>query len=192
MNISQKHHWSDIDLVERLKKSQKEAFDIIFNRYWELLFTSANKVLHDENASKDAVQEVLIDLWSRRENSNIQNLKAYLIQAVKNKVASQLRNGRFTERHLKKIEHLAVENSTEEKLTYNELEQTIMASIDKLPSRCREIFYLSRIQGMKNQEIAERLNLSKRTVETQISKALRSLRIQLEPTLLSLITLFLS
>ena len=190
MSKSQDNHLSDRTLIEMLQRSQSYAFDIIFNRYWEMLFISANKVLLDENASKDVVQEVMIDLWNRREKSDVQNLKAYLIQAVKYKVASQLRNGRFTERHLEKLEYLAVPNLTEENLNYIDLEQLILKSIDQLPSRCREIFYLSRVQGLKNQEIADRLNLSKRTVETQISKALRNLRVQLEPTLLSLIFFF--
>ena len=185
-------HISDERLVDLLKKDDERALDEIFNRYWEMLFQMAYKVLYDENASKDVVQEILVNVWERRQVANINNLKAYLIQAVKHRIAVYLRNGKFTDRHWDKLESSVFVNYTEETINFNELERTILDSLDNLPDRCGEIFYLSRFQGLNNREIAEKLNLSIRTVETQISKALKFLRSEIKPSLLFLLVLLFS
>mgnify|MGYP001795280805 CR=1 FL=1 len=192
VNLLSTEYASDQELIKLLKKDDARALDQVFNRYWETLFRLAENVLLDENASKDIVQEIFINLWERRHQVTIDNLRAYLTQAVKYQVATYLRRGKFTDRHQEQLASLAFANQTEEIVHFNELEKNILDLLTNLPERCREVFYLSRFQGLNNREIAEQLNISIRTVETQISKALKFLRIKLKPSLLSFVLFLLS
>ena len=167
---------SDEKLLTLLKKGNALAFDELFNRYWALLFKSADKLLLDEDAAKDVVQEIFVDLWKRRETLQVSNLKAYLLQAVKYQIVEQLRKGKFTERHEERLISLHFSNATEEMVMANELYESLERSLQGLPDRCYEIFLMSRFENLSNREIANRLNISIRTVETQISNALRYLR----------------
>lgn len=167
---------SDKELLSFLKEDKETAFNEIFFRYWEKLFVSADKLLNDEDAAKDVVQNVFIKLWKNRSEIEITNLFAYLFQATKYQVISQLRRGKFSEWHEAKLEMLTAENDAAEIINSNELRQTILSTLEKVPARCREIFCLSRFNCLSNKEIANEMDISIRTVETQISKALKFLR----------------
>lgn len=183
---------SDEHLFSLLRDDNKLAMDELFNRYWERLFKSADKLLFDEDAAKDVVQNVFVKIWENRNSILITNLYAYLLQATKYQVISHLRRGKFTAQHEEKLEFLTPENSTEQLINFKELNQAIVESLEHVPTRCREIFYLSRFECLSNKEIADRLDLSVRTVETQISKALKYLRETLETSgIVLLLFLFL-
>ncbi|MEM9328391.1 MAG: RNA polymerase sigma-70 factor [Bacteroidota bacterium] len=189
MKTSPNKKFSDAGLITLLKRDDARALDEIFERYWERLFNLADKVLEDESVSKDIVQEIFVSLWERRQELEINGLSAYLSQAVRYKVASHLRRGKWTDKHMERLESRVFVNQTEEALNFNDLEKTILTTLDHLPDRCQEIFYLSRFEGLSNSEIAQKLNLSIRTVETQISRALRFLRTEIKPSLLSFLLL---
>ena len=167
-------------LVNLLREDNELALGEIFNRYWEKLFKSADKVLLDEEMAKDIVQEVFVKIWERRYTIQVRNLNAYLTQAVKYQVASYLRKGKFTEKHKEILESIADDTSTEQIIEIKELKDAITKSLNQIPNRCREIFLLSRYEQLSNKEIAAKLNISIRTVETQISKALKHLRTSLK------------
>ena len=177
---------SDKDLFNLLREDNGLALDELFNRYWEKLFKSADKLLFDEDAAKDVVQDVFIKIWENRNSILITNLYAYLLQATKYQVISHLRRGKFTAQHEERLESLISENSTEQIINFKELNLAITESLEHVPNRCREIFYLSRFEYLSNKEIADRLDLSVRTVETQISKALKYLRETLETSWMAL------
>lgn len=183
------HKLSDQELISELKDSNSEALDEIFNRYWERLFQSAKRLLIDKEVAKDVVQEVMISLWERRQELLIHNLNAFLIQAVKYQVAYHLRKGRFTEKHQEHLDNVCFVNTTEEALNFNELKTQVLHSLDVMPNKCRQIFYMSRFEYLSNQEIADNLGISIRTVETQISNALKLLRSEL-PIYISSMALF--
>ena len=183
---------ADEELVTLVQKGDTYAFEELFNRYWEKLFISADKFLRDEEASKDMIQDIFIDLWERRTNLLISNLNAYLIQSVKYKIASYFRKEKYLEGHQTVIDSLKTSNSTEEWLKEKELNQAISDELKNIPDRCREIFYFSRFQHLSNKEIADRFGISVRTVETQISKALKHLRANLEISTLILFAINLS
>ncbi len=167
-------------LVNLLSEDNELALGEIFNRYWDKLFIMADKVLLDEEMAKDIVQEVFVRIWERRYTIKVKNLNAYLNQAVKYQIASYFRKGKFTERHKETFESIADAIGTEQIIEIKELNDAIVLSLDQVPDRCREIFLLSRYENLSNQEIADKLNLSIRTVETQISNALRHLRTNLK------------
>ncbi|MEM8894831.1 MAG: RNA polymerase sigma-70 factor, partial [Bacteroidota bacterium] len=143
----------------------------------------------DEEACKDIVQEVFLSVWTDDELVKIENAKAYFHQAVRYKVLMELRRGKVSEKHLQTLQLLEV-NSTEELFNFQELNETIENTIQTLPEKCREVFVLSRMEHLSNKEIAERMNISIRTVETHISNALRILRFSLDGSTALLIVLF--
>lgn len=167
---------TDQELLTLSGSGNTLAFNEIFNRYWKRLFTYAYKVYEDEKLCEDMIQEIFLSLWERRGEVVITNLEAYLFKSVKYRLASNLRNLKFTERHFGVLEELPVLQETDQTIAIGELEEEVCSVIDNLPARCKEVFYLSRFESLNNKEIAERLNISVRTVETHISNALKYLR----------------
>lgn len=179
--------YSETDLLKDLKNGNEKAMQAIYDLYWEKLFRSSYSVLEDEDKCRDVVQEIFIDLWVRRNKLNIENLRAFLYQAVRNRVAKHIRKIKLKEKHKVAIKNLyGRETRADSMYEFKELNQTIQLSLNRLPERCYEVFLLSRYEHKSNSEIAEKLNISKRTVETHISKAIKHLR----ATLLSIVLIF--
>lgn len=175
----EKFPMSDRVLLEMLKDGQESALKEIFNRYNLKLFRLAIGVLKSEDNAKDLVQEVFIDLWSRRTSSNIENLPNYLSRAIKFQVLKHIRNGKIRDHHLQLMENIQFANQTEETLNFQEIESKLAKAVDELPPRCKEVFILSRIKHLSHKEISSKLNISTKTVEAQIGKALAFLRSKL-------------
>lgn len=170
-------------LLSLLRQDDIQAFEEIYERFWERLYVAANRVLEDEAVSKDIVQEIFIDVWNRRATLQIQNLNAYLYQAVKFQMAKQLRKRPLNPVHLEVIAELKSPQVADAPLHLAELQEQIEQVITALPPRCQEIFRLSRFENLTNKEIAQRLNISLSTVENQIHIALKSLRSNLDNAL---------
>jgi len=173
----------DQTLLSLLRQDDIRAFEEIYQRFWERLYVAANRVLEDEETSKDIVQEIFIDIWNRRATLQIQNLNAFLYQAVKFQIAKQLRKRPLNPIHLEVIAELKSTQSADASLHFAELNEQIEQVITALPPRCQEIFRLSRFENLTNKEIAQRLNISLSTVENQIHIALKSLRSNLDNAL---------
>jgi RNA polymerase sigma-70 factor, ECF subfamily len=170
-------------LANRIRIGDEQAFELFFRKYNIRLCAFANKFLDDPQIAQEVVQDVFIRIWENREDIDPENsLKSYVFKHVQNLCLNKLRRrkveSRFTEVYkLVYIQHS--EFSADESLLAKELEAHIVHSIKKLPSECRKIFELSRHEGLKYKEIAEALNISVKTVEAQMSKALKSLRLEL-------------
>jgi RNA polymerase sigma-70 factor (family 1) len=177
-------------LFLRVQEGNEQAFNQLYNRLWEPLYLAAYKVLREEHTSQDVVQEIFIDLWRKKDTTAILNIDAYLFKAVKYRVLMLLRQGKYRELHQEVVDTIELTNNTEEHIFLQDLELAYQEITNSLPERCREIFYMSRHQNFSNHEIAEKLNLSVRTVEKQISKALKQLR-YLKETII-LLGLFIS
>jgi RNA polymerase sigma-70 factor (ECF subfamily) len=157
----------------------------------------AQKFLHDMNDAEEIVQEVFYAVWKNRDHlDEQQSLHAYLFTAVKNKSLNLLETKKNRTRHAELMwflysqESLA-NNTSYEALLVKDLEKDLSAALSNLPQECRKIFELSRFEGLKYQEIAARLNISIKTVETQMSRALSKLRLQLREHITILILLSL-
>jgi RNA polymerase sigma-70 factor (family 1) len=187
METPQQHIQSDEQLLQSLQQDSRQAFNELYFRHWENLYRAAYSVLRDEDSAKDIVHEVFFSIWKKRHTQQIRQLSAYLFQAVKFQVARQLRHGKLLDIHVEQLGHLHTMNTTEESLHASELDALLETTLDKLPERCRDVFYLSRFEQLSNKEIAQRLNLSTRTVEWHISNALKHLRHSIENTFLLLI-----
>lgn len=180
----------DAQLLQQVSKDNRLAFNELFNRYWDDLYRAAFNVLNDNLAAEDAVQEVFVDLWSRRNVLEIENLPGFLHRAVRNQTAKHIRRIKFTIEHQETFDHVLSPLLADENLNLFDLKHQIDFSLEKLPPKCREVFRMSRFENLSNQEIAEIKKLSIRTVETHISNALRHLRFDLKDITFVIITLF--
>lgn len=166
----------DSRLLKQLQKGNKEAFNSIFEKYWNRLYIYAFKIYNDENICEDIIQEVFINLWENNKNYPIENLEAYLFRSVKNRIANHIRDLKFTELHEEVINSIYLFNITSEELGYNDLNSGIIGRIEALPTRHKQIFLLSKFENYTNLEIAELLRISKKRVEVQISNAIKIIR----------------
>lgn len=144
---------------------------------------AAFKVLNDKAAAEDIVQDIFLDLWRKRHELSIENTSSYLFSAVKYRVLNYIRKNKVPMTDLDFVDKFNTLNSTEEFIDFKELRQTLDDAISDLPDQCRKVFTMSRFDHMSNKEIAEKLNLSLRTVENHISLALRKLRPKLKDSL---------
>lgn len=152
----------------------KEAFESFYKNHYEALCRFAMRYLDSEAASRDLVQDLFVDLWMNRNKIQITtSVKAYLYTAVRNRSLSKLRSSFGIVPFLDDGNDLI---TYPDNLDYPALEKAIHQSIAALPEKCRAIFELSREHGMKNNQIAEKLNISEKTVENQMTIALGRLR----------------
>lgn len=183
-------HLTDIELINLLKKGNSNAFSEIYNRHWEGLYKSAFSLLHDTNASMDIVQDIFIWLWQKRHALEIHSLTSYLKAAVRFKVANHIRSGNIRDSFFDELAGVHSPNvtlTTEDIIEVKELKTIIRQAIDELPEKCREIFLLSRVENLNNQQIAKQLGISVKTVENQMTIALRRVRGSVEPYLISIL-----
>ena len=141
----------------------------------------ATYYLKDSEAAIDLVQEIFTGLWHKRESNTISsNTKAYLLTSVRNRCLNKLTRKTDVEQTLELLDNVHLsENDTQQQLDLKDTQQVVTNAIDQLPEKCREIFILSRYDELSYKEISELLGISIKTVEGQISSALKFLRLKL-------------
>lgn len=170
-------------LIAGLKNKDKAVFDFIFNYYYSGLCAYSLKYIQEKETVEDIVQDFFVSLWLKSNQTIItDSLKSYLFTSVKNRCLDYLKHHEVEKKfNLNTLIYSAPPEETNFDIyVETELREAISAGLEKLAPRCREIFELSRFKGLKNQEIADKLNISKRTVELQISLALKTLRLELK------------
>lgn len=182
---------SDYNIIARIKQGDIAAFNTLFKSVYLPLYIHCRKFIPDPEDAKDLLQNIFLRFWEKREEIDIHtSLNAYLYRAVQNECLNHLRSPgtiEITQNEISKPEkHEAVEErNPDSDLRVLEIEQITEKTIEELPEQCRSIFKLSRINGLKNQEIADKMNISVRTVETQIYRALKTLKSRLKDYLAS-------
>lgn len=172
----------DLLIIEGLERRDKVVFDYLFNYYYSSLCAFSMQYINNRNSVEDLVQDFFVYLWLESPRLKIRSsLKSYLFAAIKNRCLDYQKHYKITEKYRTFILFSSEkeDNSTEHFFAESELRQAIQISLGKLPSRCREIFNLSRLNGLSNQEISDKLGISKRTVELQISNSLKILKKEL-------------
>ncbi|WP_067149778.1 RNA polymerase sigma factor [Pseudotamlana agarivorans] len=177
---------NDDYLIQLLHDGDELALSLIYKEYWEVMYVAAYNLVKNKEISEDIVQDVFVNLWNKRDKLLVKtSLKSYLYTSTIYKVYDFFRkNKNMIEVELvtnfnEKIQALTPETQ----LMHKELIQHVESVIDALPEKCKEVFRLSREEGLSNKAIAAQLNISLRTVEGHISKALRFLRMSLSVSL---------
>jgi RNA polymerase sigma-70 factor (ECF subfamily) len=168
---------SDMQLIGRLKADDEAALTMIYRRYWQSLFKAAYNILKDRQACEDIIQELFIKLWDCRAEVEISiSLKAYLYASVRYGVYRQIRTGSVKSEIFDDLIERLHTPATHNSIEHKELLLQISQVIDTLPEKCREVYKLSREECLSHKEIALQLNISTKTVENHLTKALRELR----------------
>ncbi|HEY3133287.1 MAG TPA: RNA polymerase sigma-70 factor [Gemmatimonadaceae bacterium] len=173
---------SERALQERIRAGDESAFDTVFRSHYAHLVRMAESVLRERALAEEVAQEVMLELWRRRESLHIeQSFRAYLLRATRNRALNQVRHQRVVARE---AANTALDSPTapsaEDEMVATEVERAVRAAIGNLPEKCREVFLLSREQGLKYAEIAVTLDISVKTVEKRMGQALAELRDRLE------------
>ncbi|MCQ2236293.1 MAG: RNA polymerase sigma-70 factor [Bacteroidales bacterium] len=197
-------------LTTLIAQGSESAFRELYDNYYTQLSVYANKILDDLDVSLDIVQGIFVDLYSEREKlTSVGSIRSYLYQSVHNRCLNELKHQKVVQRHQKetlqekgvKMESagatisdndesaasdMTLDFTPEELMEYAELQNKVEEAIAALPAQCQRIFRMSRMEEKTNDEIAAELGISKRTVETQISQALKQLRENQLPLLIVL------
>ncbi len=167
---------TDQELLTDIANGDGRAFEILYRRYFSKLYGSAYKRLQNKEQSEEVVQELFVSLWERRKNLPIENIESYLYTSVKYLVLAQFKSNNHLQKYIATIsQNENGGNFTEETVVFNELNAAYQQALLTIPERCREVFLLKR-SGLSQKAISEKLDISEKTVENQISKALKILR----------------
>lgn len=186
----------NIELVSSLKQGRKEAYEHTFRTYYKPLCSYACAFVKDMEQAEELVQECFFQMWEMRESIEIKSsIKFYLFRVVKNKCLNYLKKEQRKNRLIFSLDE-EIDNreiffleSVSDPDRHKQLQQKTNSAMNLLPAACREIFEMAKLSGMTYKEISSELGISVKTVENQMSKALRILRKELSG-LLSLILCF--
>lgn len=168
------------DLMSNQKIGQLD-FEQFFKEHYPVSVALAVRFVHDLDMAREIAQQTFVNLYEKKDYLEVKSsLKAYLMQSVRNSCLNHLSQNQTRQKHHKLILHSQTGSADQhDHLEYSELEHKIYKIIESLPEKCKLIFKMNRFDGKKNKDIADELNISKRTVETQISKALKILRAEI-------------
>jgi len=168
-----------MQLAELLKIEGEPIFRLLYERYWNKIYVIARHRLNDRLEAEEVVQDIFFNLWRRRHTFALAgNFDNYFAIAAKYEVLNRVaRNARATAFEKEMAHGLsAIDVTTLEQLDYNELHKRFHIEVNALPEKCRIVFRLQHDQGFSQQQIAEELNISIRTVEAHLAKARKTLR----------------
>lgn len=166
------------DLIENLKRGNLRAFQVVIDRFYDILYVYALGLVNERTVAEDIVQEVFMRLWSKKGKLLIESsLKSFLYRSIHNEFVDHYRKKK---KEIDLLDRISLETvhtfiQLEDQDLVKKLEKVDMA-IDQLPEKCREVFVLSKKEGLTHREIAQYLNVSIKTVEGHVSKAFKMIR----------------
>ena len=172
--------YTDAELLKVFIQDSSKGIELIFKQYYEVLCRTAVRITKEQNLAEDIVQEVLFELYKKQDRVKIESLIGYLKRSVYNRSLNKIKASRdFVDAD--EISYELSDNTTtsHDNLEYQELEAFVNQSIDKLPEKCRLVFVLNRFEQLSYKEVAQKLDISVKTVENQMSKALKFLRAEM-------------
>ncbi len=164
------------------KAFDERDLEEVFEKFYHPLCHFASGYLNDHESAEEIVQQVFINLWDQRSTMDAKrNIKSYLYTSVKNRCLNYIRdNKKFRSYYLDVELELEIAVPERDLPAESDLARQINQALDKLPEKCREVFMLCRFEELKYKEVAQRLNISQKTVEAQMSKALKILKEELK------------
>lgn len=168
---------TDQEILQQIQAGKRGIFEQLFRSYYKALCLFAASILRSPEDGEEIVQDLFFQLWEKREQLQINtSLKSYLYRSVRNRCLNFIKHEKVKEKYRQEAVQQFSENVREKADDGTELAEKIQQAIATLPPRCREIFELSRFEGLKYREIADVLEISPKTVEVQMGKALKELR----------------
>ncbi len=192
--MSEKNKNTDHLLVRALRKGDFKAFEDLFFKYNKKLYYFAKGHLGSSEDAEGLVQEVFIKIWEKREDLNeYLSFNSYIFTITFKAILKHFRTKSREKKYMDQFfsDFIDASNETSNEVEYNNLVELANNAIEKLPEKRKLVYKLSRNKGFTNQEIAEQLNISKRTVETHLQHALKFLRETLDNNFLLLLFLYL-
>lgn len=181
--MNQLLRYRELQLFSEMKSGNKGSFNYFFDYYYSGLCIYANQYTGDLSTSEEVVQDVFVRFWEKRQSIEIENsVRFYLFRTVHNQCMNVLKHKKI-ENNYRQQNAFETDNLCEDQWSLfneSELRNILDQAISQLPDRCKEIFELSRFENLKNKEIAEKLGVTEKTVENQITKALNILRKELK------------
>lgn len=172
----------DLILISRLRNGEESALTQLYNEFWQSLYISAYNILKDKELCEDIIQDIFMNIWHNREKLEIHiSLKGYMYACARYQVFNQLKKNK-DKFHVELFDDLDKRfqyTTPETQLMHEELVQQINSIVETLPEKCQLVYRLSREEQLTHKEIAERLEISTKTVENHITKALQVIRLSM-------------
>ena len=168
---------TDQQILQHLAQDDVRAFDFLYQKYFSKLYGAIYKRLQNRDLTEEVVQDLFISLWERRTVLAIStSIESYLFSSVKYLVIAQYKKNNLFEKYSNSLnQEVNNDNFTEQAVAFDELNEAYQNALKLLPERCREVFLLKR-SGLSQREISEKMDISEKTVENQMTKALKVLR----------------
>lgn len=180
MNVVLQNHSDDAILLQQLASGNKEAFNALYEKYWEVAYTDAYKRLKDTEQAKDIVQEIFTHIWLKRDTLQIDNFGGYLYVSVRNQVFKLVAKQKLVHPFFDILESMpATYLQADGNLQWKEFFSSYEALLNTLPPKRQIIFRLRFQEDLSTKDIAAQLGLTRKTVQNQLGKAVEQLRISL-------------
>lgn len=186
---------SDAELWDLIVNDDHHAFTIMFQRHWLRLYKTSLHYVKDAEACEEIIHDLFLNIWNRRNYLVINDFDKYFKAAARYQVYAYIKKTKTV--LVEYREHIEDENGRyelntgDERISFRDLEGQLEQQLKSLPERCQEIFFLSRVEQLNNNEIAEKLGISKRTVENQITRALQCIRFNMKDIVYSILVLYM-
>jgi RNA polymerase sigma-70 factor (ECF subfamily) len=172
----------DTEIIRRIRNGDKGQFESLFRSSYVSLVRYAKTLIKDHDTAEEIVQDLFFRLWQDKGKINIKSsLNGYLFRSVHNRCLHHIEHNRVVDRHAEEMSYSQTESqeSPSDILSYKELQDKIARILERLPEKCGKIFTMSRFEGLKYTEIAEKLSVSVKTVEANMGRALKEFRKEL-------------
>lgn len=167
-------------LLQLIQEGNKQAFNTLFEKYWQKAYSDAYKRLKNHDNAKDIVQEIFVHIWINRKNLKINNLPAYLYVSIRNKVINFVAKQKPIHPFFDNLENITKKNSfADAGLLWKDFFNSYEALLNSLPPKRQTIFRLRYQEDISTKEISKRLGVTQKTVQNQLGKAINSLKVTL-------------
>jgi RNA polymerase sigma-70 factor, ECF subfamily len=181
---------TDAELILKIRAGDVRSFERVFNLYAENLVRYAATIVKNSDDAEDIVQQLFVAIWDKKGIPDVTgSLKSYLYRSVYNSSLNKLKQVKVRESYAADTTYVSsgLTAAASNTLEHKETAKRIEAAIEELPEQCKLIFKMSRLEQLKYQEIADQLGLSVKTVEAQMGKALKHMRMRLKDYLPTII-----
>ncbi len=179
-------NYTDTELTALISQGDKPAFGELYNRYWLELYDKAYQRLKNKEQVEDIIQDVFVKLWIKRAEMHIQNAQAYLHTAIRFRVLNYVERSTGPKSFLDPFDSIAYSPAADELIIEKELLALVQAYIEALPDKRRKIFLMHVKENLSTREIAERLNISQKTVQNQLATSMHGLHQKIAPIIIAL------